>query len=141
MVSRLIGAPAATYYPAVAQRLGTPLLLPEHADVCNAVGAVASGVVQRARLLITQPADGKFRAHLPGGVRDFHDLELAAAATLAAAEAQARQMAEAAGAGEIRLETSRDDTVIEGPGGLRTFRESVIVATAAGRPRLAEHQG
>ena len=136
-----IGAPAATYYPAVAQRLGTPLLLPEHAEVCNAVGAVASGVVQRARLLITQPADGKFRAHLPGGVRDFHDLELAAAATLAAAEAQARQMAEAAGAGEIRLETSRDDTVVEGPGGLRTFLESVIVATAAGRPRLAEHQG
>jgi len=136
-----IGAPAATYYPAVAERLGTPLLLPEHAEVCNAVGAVASGIVQRARLLITQPAEGKFRAHLPGGVRDFHDLELAAAATLAAAEAQARDLALAAGAGELRLETSRDDTVVEGPGGLRTFLESVIVATAAGRPRLAEHLG
>ncbi len=136
-----IGAPASTYYPEVAQRLGTPLLLPLHAEVCNAVGAVASGIVQRARLVITQPADGKFRAHLPDGVRDFHDLELAAAATLAAAEAQARAQALAAGAGELRLEVTRDDTVVEGPGGLRTFLESVIVATAAGRPRLAEHQG
>ncbi len=135
-----IGAPAATYYGAVAERLGTALLLPDHAEVCNAVGAVASGIVQRARLVITQPAEGKFRAHLPGGVQDFHELELAAAATLAAAEAQARQMALDAGAGEIRLETSRDDTVVEGPGGLRTFLESVIVATAAGRPRLAEHR-
>ena len=96
--------------------------------------------MQRARLVITQPAEGKFRAHLPEGVRDFPELEQAAAATLAAAEAQARAQALAAGAGEIRLETSRDDTVVEGPGGLRTFLESVIVATAAGRPRLAEHR-
>ena len=43
----------------------------------------------------------------------------------------------AAGAVDIRLECSRADNVVEGPGGLRTFLESVIVATAAGRPRLA----
>jgi len=132
-----IGAPAATYYPAVAERLGTQLLLPPHAEVCNAVGAVASGIVQRVTLLVTQPEEGRFRAHLPEGIRDFPDLEQAARVTLEAASARATAQAQAAGAGDIRLETSRSDNVVEGQGGLRTFLESVIVATAAGRPRLA----
>jgi demethoxyubiquinone hydroxylase (CLK1/Coq7/Cat5 family) len=121
----------------VALLLGTPLLLPPHAEVCNAVGAVASGVVQRVSLLVTQPEEGRFRAHLPDGVRDFPELESAASATLAAAREKAEAQARAAGAIEIRLESSRADNVVEGPGGLRTFLESVIVATAAGRPRLA----
>jgi N-methylhydantoinase A/oxoprolinase/acetone carboxylase beta subunit len=132
-----IGAPAATYYPAVAERLATPLLLPPHAEVCNAVGAVASGIVQRVSLLVTQPEEGRFRAHLPDGIRDFPDLEQAAGVTLAAARDKATAQARTAGAVDIRLECSRADNVVEGPGGLRTFLESVIVATAAGRPRLA----
>ena len=132
-----IGAPAATYYPDVAERLGTPLLLPPHAEVCNAVGAVASGIVQRVSLLVTQPEEGRFRAHLPDGIRDFPELEQAATVTLAAARDKATAQARAAGATDIRLETSRADNVVESPGGLRTFLESVIVATAAGRPRLA----
>ena len=132
-----IGAPAATYYPEVAERLATPLLLPPHAEVCNAVGAVASGVVQRVSMLVTQPEEGRFRAHLPDGIRDFPDLEQAAGVTLAAARDKATAQARAAGAVDIRLECSRADNVVEGPGGLRTFLESVIVATAAGRPRLA----
>ena len=132
-----IGAPAATYYPEVTELLGTALLLPPHLEVCNAVGAVASGVVQRVSLLVTQPEEGRFRAHLPDGIRDFAELESAASATLAAARQKAEAQARAAGAVEIRLETSRADNVVEGPGGLRTFLESVIVATAAGRPRLA----
>src|SRR5262249_28353576 len=48
-----IGAPVATYYPEVARRLGTRLVIPPRADVCNAVGAVAGGVVQSVSALIT----------------------------------------------------------------------------------------
>ncbi len=132
-----IGAPAAGYYPEVARRLGTRLLLPDHAEVCNAVGAVASGVVQRVRLEISMPEEGRYRAHLPEGIADFPSLERAAEAAIAAASNQAEAQARAAGAGEIRLEVSRDDRIVEGQGGLRTFIESIIVATAAGRPRLA----
>ena len=35
-----LGASARTYYPAVGARLDTPALVPEHAEVANAVGAV-----------------------------------------------------------------------------------------------------
>ena len=37
-----IGAPAHVYYPSICKRLGSTLHSPRHADVCNAVGAVAA---------------------------------------------------------------------------------------------------
>ena len=132
-----IGAPAATYYPAVAERLNTRLCVPLHAEVCNAVGAVASGVMQAVRLLISAPKQGAFRLHLPEGVRDFNDLDEAAdiAAQEAARMAEAR--ARDAGAGEISVRTERRDQIAQGPGDMETFIEATVTATAVGRPRIA----
>ena len=62
-----IGAPVEAYYPTVAGRLNTRLVLPPFAGVCNAVGAVAGGIAQRVKLLVTQPEEGRFRLHLPEG--------------------------------------------------------------------------
>ncbi len=131
-----IGAPAATYYPAIAERLGTELLEAEHAEVCNAVGAVASGVIQRQRLLITQTADGRYRAHLPAGIRDYLTLDEAAEAAARAAEEKARGLADLAGAADCVVEVERNDTIVPDRSGKPTFVESVITATAVGRPRL-----
>lgn len=136
-----IGAPAATYYPDISKRLGTSFLASEHAEVCNAVGAVASGVVQRQRLVITQLADGRFRAHLPGGVKDFLTLDAAAEIASNAAEERARAMADRAGAEACLVEVERDDTIVPDRSGKPTFVESVIIATAFGRPRLALAEG
>src|SRR6185312_13998135 len=49
-----IGAPVGAYYPEVARRLGASLCIPEHADVCNAVGAVAGVVSQTAEVVVNQ---------------------------------------------------------------------------------------
>ncbi|MBC6416397.1 MAG: hydantoinase/oxoprolinase family protein [Rhodospirillales bacterium] len=133
-----MGAPAATYYPAIAERLNTELLASEHAEICNAVGAAASGIVQRVSLTITQLADGRYRVHLPDGVGDFLTLEAAAARASAAAEAAARDLADRAGAGESLLEVERADCIVPDSSGQTTFVESVITATAVGRPRLAQ---
>src|SRR3546814_2796519 len=73
-----IGAPVGAYYDEVARRLRTRAIVPPHADVCNAVGAVAGGIMQTVIALITSPADGRFRVHLPSGVADFIELETAA---------------------------------------------------------------
>ena len=73
-----IGAPAASYYPAVAKRLHTRLVTPPHGAVCNAVGAVAGGVAQTATALITAPDDSRYRVHLSNGVREFANLDEAA---------------------------------------------------------------
>lgn len=132
-----IGAPVASYYPDVAERLNTRLVIPPNAGVTNAVGAVASGVVQTVEALITQPTEGRFRLHLPTAVEDFTDLAAAAARGTAAVEAQAIAQAERAGAGEVQLSVSRKDKAVRERGGFEIFIESRIVATAFGRPRAA----
>jgi N-methylhydantoinase A/oxoprolinase/acetone carboxylase beta subunit len=78
-----IGAPVGAYYPEVARRLGAPLTIPTHAEVCNAVGAVAGVVSQTVEILVNQPTFKVFRVHDPAGSRDYPDPEpaLAHAAT------------------------------------------------------------
>lgn len=132
-----IGAPVGSYYPEIARRLKTRLVIPPHADVCNAVGAVAGGVLQRASILITQPQEGIFRAHHATGIKDFVDLEQAAAYCDALVRSEAAHLAERAGAVEVQIKSERADKIFEEPNGLRIFIESSIAATAFGRPGLA----
>lgn len=132
-----IGAPAGTYYPEVARRLGARLVIPPFADVCNAVGAVAGGVAQTVSALITAPNEGLFRVHLPGGNRDFVELDAAAAHALALATEMAIKRARTAGAEDVEVKHRRADKVHRDATGLRIFIESQIEVTAYGRPRLA----
>ncbi|MDH3379840.1 MAG: hypothetical protein OEQ39_23195, partial [Gammaproteobacteria bacterium] len=131
-----VGAPAKTYYPEIAERVGAECVIPEHAAVCNAIGAVASGIVQRVSGLITAPSDDCFRVHLPSGIRDFQALEDAADYAKGEASRLARQRAAHAGSEQIEIVTDRQDTLVNGFGGQKTFIESTVTATAAGRPRL-----
>ena len=50
--------PVAAHRPQVAAALHTEVIIPEHAEVANAVGAVSGGIVQRLQVLIS-PLDGK----------------------------------------------------------------------------------
>ncbi|WP_225771412.1 hydantoinase/oxoprolinase family protein [Inquilinus sp. Marseille-Q2685] len=131
-----IGASAATYYPEIARRLGTESVVPEHAGVTNAIGAVASGVLQRATITITAPEEGRFRVHAPGGIRTFGSLEEAAAYAEAEARGRAEALAREAGGREVAVTVTRADRVVSMAGGLEMFVESTVTATAAGRPRM-----
>lgn len=131
-----IGASAATYYPEIARRLGTESVVPQHAGVTNAIGAVASGVLQRATVTITAPEEGRFRVHAPGGVRTFGSLEEAAAHAEAEARSRAEALAREAGGQEVAVIVTRADRVVTMAGGLEMFVESTVTATAAGRPRM-----
>jgi len=132
-----IGAPAAAYFPEVARRLHTELCVPEHAPEANAVGAVVGSVMQSVRLLISSQDSGElFRVHLPEGVRDFTDLEEAAAFAASEAEEEARRLAARAGAAAAQVTVQRrDHTALAA--GEESFLESLITATATGRPHLA----
>jgi N-methylhydantoinase A/oxoprolinase/acetone carboxylase beta subunit len=132
-----VGAPAASYYPVLAERLGARRVVPPHAEVCNAVGAVAGGVTQRVKVLVTAPAEHRYRVHLPDGPRDFPDREAALGLAREAARDLAREQAVAAGASapDIELEEIRREAEVVG--GDPIFVEAEVIATAAGRPRLA----
>jgi N-methylhydantoinase A/oxoprolinase/acetone carboxylase beta subunit len=132
-----IGAPVGSYYPEVARRLGTRLAIPAHAGVCNAVGAVAGGILQSVTALITAPNEGLFRVHLPTGNADFADAEQAAGHAMTQASALATNRARAAGAGDVELRHRRSDKIHRDATGLEIFIESRIDVTAFGRPRVA----
>ena len=131
-----LGAPAPVYCPQVAARLGTRALVPEHAGVANAVGAVVGRVRIRAAGTITRPDEGIFRVFAGAGPRDFPDPEAAAAYARKVLEARARRDAVDAGADEVDLSFERRDTfaVVEGR---ETLVESAVAAVASGRPRFA----
>jgi len=132
-----VGAPAAVYYPEVARRLGARLVLPDHGAVANAVGAVASGVIETVTALITAPAEGRFRVHLAEAVTDFASLEAAAAHGEAESARLARARALASGAGAVEVRVERRDSIVPMEGGRDSFVESRITSRAVGRPRIA----
>ena len=131
-----IGAPVATYYPAVAASLRTRLCIPPHAEIANAVGAVVGGVMQTVHALI-KPLEGEaFRVHLPTGIQDFAGLEEAAAYATEQASLLAAAHARRAGASAVRIHARREDHIVR----LRSeevYFDTEISATAVGRPRLA----
>ena len=131
-----LGASAPSYYGAVGDRLGCEMILPEHAGVANAIGAVVGQVSQRAQGLVSSPGEGRFTAHLPDGLQTFtsRDAALEAVETALVAEATAR--AQAAGAADLRVTATRDirEAQVEGN---PMFIEATVTVTASGRPRVA----
>ena len=66
-----LGASAPTYYPAVGDKLNCEVILPQHAGVANAIGAVVGKIVMRETGMISSPSEGKFLAHLDGKPVNF----------------------------------------------------------------------
>ncbi len=132
-----IGAPVSTYYPSVAERLHTRLCIPPYAPIANAVGAVVGGITQVVRIQIRPLGDETFRVHLPDGIRDFVTLEKAVACATEAAASLAEKRAYAAGAIYVYVQTQRRDQIVN-VRGMEIFLGSEVIATASGRPRLAE---
>jgi N-methylhydantoinase A/oxoprolinase/acetone carboxylase beta subunit len=69
-----IGAPASALAPGLAKRMGAALVIPEHADVANAVGAIVSMeyIVIEA---VVSPKDEGFVVHGPKSRKTFEELE------------------------------------------------------------------
>jgi N-methylhydantoinase A/oxoprolinase/acetone carboxylase beta subunit len=131
-----LGASAASYYPPLGERLGTRMILPEHAGVANAIGAVVGQVAMHASGIVTAPGPGSFAAHLSTGPARFADRDAAMTALEEALRNEATASARAAGVEEIRLTTERDISEIEIEG-QPMFIEAKIKVTAQGRPRIA----
>ncbi|MFC6686335.1 hydantoinase/oxoprolinase N-terminal domain-containing protein [Jhaorihella thermophila] len=131
-----LGASAPIYYPAVGERLRGRMILPEHAGVANAIGAVVGQVTMRRRGVVTVPAPGRFRAHLPDGPQDFADADAAMACLELALRREAAEAVERAGVADAELGVRRERRTAEVEG-RRVLVEAEIVVEASGRPRVA----
>ncbi|HUO95694.1 MAG TPA: hydantoinase/oxoprolinase family protein [Steroidobacteraceae bacterium] len=129
-----IGAPVGAYYPEVARRLGAPLSIPEHAAVCNAVGAVAGVVSQTVEVLVNQPTFKVFRVHDPAGTRDYADAEPAIEHARRLSRELALAAALRAGAIDPHVETTLTEKRAQVGGSVDYLAEAVLRSTATGRP-------
>jgi len=141
-----IGAPVRTYFPAVASRLGAELVVPEHAEVANAIGAITGSIIETVEILIdpiyTPAGIDHYAVHTPMEKADFGNLKDAVAYAKSMAEKLSREKAIRAGASqqiEIRVEKSDQiATAIEGYGESNFLLESRIKAVAISKPDIFE---
>jgi N-methylhydantoinase A/oxoprolinase/acetone carboxylase beta subunit len=136
-----VGAPVEAYLPRVARQLHTELIIPSHAGVANAVGAVAGGVVLQQRVLI-QPlgANQHFRLHLPGGVHDFSSLEGSVVYAQRVMPSLLKALAQQAGASQVEVRMTRVDrgAPVSAGWGEQIYLGTELVFVAVGRPSPAE---
>jgi N-methylhydantoinase A/oxoprolinase/acetone carboxylase beta subunit len=133
-----IGAPVGAYYPEIARRLGAALVIPPHAEVCNAVGAVAGVVSQSVEILVNQPTFKVFRVHDPLGLRDYPDPPAAVEHARRVSRELALAAARRAGAADPHVETTVVEKLAHVDAGAEYLAEAVVRSTATGRP-LAGH--
>jgi N-methylhydantoinase A/oxoprolinase/acetone carboxylase beta subunit len=129
-----IGAPVGAYYPEVARRLGSPLSIPEHASVCNAVGAVAGVVSQSVEVLVNQPTFKVFRVHDPAGSRDYSEPEPALEHAQRVSRVLALEAARRAGAADPHVNTEVIEKRAQVAPGTDYLAEAMVRSTAVGRP-------
>ncbi|HGE72616.1 TPA: hydantoinase/oxoprolinase family protein [Candidatus Poribacteria bacterium] len=141
-----IGAPVSSYFPKVASQLGAELIIPEHAEVANAIGAITGSIIETVDILIDpiySPAGLVcYTVHTPIDKVDFKDLPSAVAYAEKVAGNLARERAIQAGAGkqlDVRIQrTDETATPAEGYGNTDFLLSSHIKATAIGKPDIIE---
>jgi len=132
-----LGASAGLHYAGLASLLGTDILVPDDADVANAIGAVVGQVRVAVEAHVAQPREGLYRVQAGAMLADFDDEEAALAAAAATVRGEALSRAAAAGAADAEVAVTVDvrAATIEGA---RSFIEAFVIAMAAGRPRIAD---
>lgn len=131
-----IGAPVAHYLPAAAQLLQTQALIPEHADVANALGAITSSVVIRRQVEICPDMLGRYGVYGMPQAPTFGELHQARAAAMAYLRDYVSGAAQAAGTRHGRLQFVVHDKVAPLADGGQVFIAQSIEARLTGRPEL-----
>lgn len=131
-----LGASAPSYYPAVGERLHCAMVLPEHAGVANAIGAVVGRLTLRRAGTVTSPSEGLFRVHLEDGPQDFSEPNAALGLLESVLRDETEKSVREAGAEDIRVIIDRDIRTAQVEG-RDVFVEALVTVEASGRPRVA----
>ena len=131
-----LGASAASYYGAVGDRLGTSMLVPTHADVANAIGAVVGQVTMQAKGSVTSSGPGRVVAHLASGPTNFAEAEEALAALQAQLTATVVADAKTSGVEtpQVSVAVEKQTATVENA---EMFISAEVTVMARGRPRIA----
>jgi N-methylhydantoinase A/oxoprolinase/acetone carboxylase beta subunit len=130
-----VGAPAGYFVPAAAKNLGTEAIIPQHADVANAIGAISSDVLIRRTVRISVDAEAFVTEGLPGARRfskleDAHDYAVEEIAKLV------RQTAHESGTSTTDVKISYSDIIGPAADGMKVYLGREIRAELCGRPDI-----
>jgi N-methylhydantoinase A/oxoprolinase/acetone carboxylase beta subunit len=131
-----VGAPSHAHLPAVADRLNCRLIVPRHAEVANAYGAISGKIVETATALI-RPATPDGYLVISHNLRRFTArLEEAVQLARGHAAAEAGRLLEARGgtAVTVRLREDKTSTPLAAGWGENVLIEMRVTATATGSP-------
>ena len=132
-----IGAPVHLYLPEAAKLLETEAVIPPHADVANAIGAITSSVLIQKQVEISPGDDGHYvLSGLPDApsFAEFHDAE---AFALEALQQSVRHSAREAGTSRSRVEIAVHDRIAPTAFGSALFIGRTLTAHLSGKPDLA----
>lgn len=131
-----IGAPVGVYLPGACRRLGTDPVIPPHADVANAIGAVAAEVMVTELMRIRPGESGNYVLFGPEGRREFGRLEEAERAARERVVDLVRDKARGFGTAEeqVRVEVSRRVGRLQD--GSTQLLEVAVEGSLAGAPAL-----
>ena len=133
--SRSVRRPRPTF-PRSAAASTRGVLVPGHAEVANAVGAVAARVVQNADVVVTTPEEAVTACRGTRRSGDFATLEAALEHAETSARGAALERALAAGATDVTVEVTREVREAARDDGHVMHIETRIRATAFGNPSL-----
>ena len=129
-----IGAPAGTWYSKLSQQTGQPVIIPEHFEVANAVGAACASVEERVEVLVRpDEANEAYNVFANGQATPFKDKDEAVAYAKTIAEDLARDAAQAQGLSEIYVQQSAEE-VVERSGLGERYVETKVFAVAKASP-------
>jgi N-methylhydantoinase A/oxoprolinase/acetone carboxylase beta subunit len=132
-----IGAPAHFFLPAAARLLQAEAVIPVHADVANAIGAITSLVRIHRRVVINVNEVGLYRVEGLSGTPTFGTVEDAQNVAVPRLREMVRDLGRQAGTGQSRVEIRIRDRIAPLKDGQQLFIERIVEACLIGRPDLA----
>lgn len=131
-----IGAPVEPFFPKVGEYLGGPVVIPPHAEVANAIGAIASEVVVRESATIRPGEIANYVVHTRSGRSEYDDLTQAIESAKTETAALARERASYAGTASRQVRHTVDERRAFSSHGEDVLVEVLVQTTVTGKPEL-----
>ncbi len=131
-----IGAPVHCFLPNAGERLHTKVIIPEHADVANAVGAVTSRIVIKQKLSIKTDSSGQFVVEGAAGNHIFCNIAEAEAWALKYLRDQVLTRAKKAGTSCEIVSVDIRDRLVNTAKNIPLFLGRSIEAKLSGTPDM-----
>ena len=131
-----IGAPVHYFLPNAGKKLGGRVVIPEDADVANALGAITSHIMIKQQLSIRPDQVGGFTVQGAPGAKRFGRIDTAEEWAVDYLKSRVREMAKSAGTSSRKVEMEIVDHIVDAADGTALFLERSIYSSLTGDPDL-----